>query len=502
MRTVLILCAGAIFVIKPKISFGQLSGSNTFEFQYGNLPYEENRDLTTSYDQLNLYYDHSNFNLYGKVEHFLSPFRDRNFFSLTQKRAQYQDDHFNIRLGNFYETIGRGLLLRSYEIPGSVFEEAFYRTRYAFFQDVDGISVEYDHDYFDLQIVRGRPLFNPLPPNFEPDSLRRTDLVEAVESNLFLTKDISIGGTYMRVYENGQPDFKEYGSLTFNGNLPLNFQLTSEYAFDEDTQFLAFNGEDSYAFYTGLNYYYDTFGASFEYKNYNNFTLGSGFNNPPSLIKEHTYPVLNRSTHVLSTDNETGVQFEAFYTFEDGHTLTANYTAAKNEVSKEFNYEEYFIEVSYNVSDYLTIKSFLDYANDEPKGEENRISAGLITEQLFDYTWSVTLDLQYQQFERDFNAGRSKNYYTSLSVNYIPDLTLSTVFEASMDPNLTDNPTTREIETDIRMWFSGNILYEINPTHTLEVFVGKRRGGPACTSGICYERLDFEGVEIRLSSRF
>lgn len=502
MRAILIICAGAIFVIKPKVAFGQLSGTNTFEFQYGNLPYEDNRDLTTSYDQLNLYYDHNNFNLYGRIEHFLSPFRDRNYFFPTQKRAQYEDDFFNIRLGNFYETIGRGLLIRSYEIPGSVFEDEFYRSRYAFYQDVEGISVEFNHNFFDLQIVRGRPLFNPLPPNFEPDSLRRPDLFEAVESSIFLNEEISIGGSYLRLYEDGRSEFKEYGSLMFNGNLPLNFQLTSEYAFNTEEPFLGFSREDSYALYTGLNYYYDTFGASLEYKNYNNFTLGSGFNNPPSLIKEHTYPVLNRSTHVLSTDNETGFQFEAFYTFEDGHTLTANFTTAKNEVFREFNYEEYFIEGSYNVNEFLTIKSFLDYANDDPKGEENRISAGLITEKLFDYTWSMTLDVQYQQFDRDFNPNTSKNYYGSLSFNYIPDLTVSAVFEASTDPNLTDNPTTTEIETDTRTWYGGNVLYRIHPNHTLELFAGKRRGGPVCTSGICYERLDFEGVEVRLSSRF
>lgn len=502
MKTVLILFAGAIFIIKPKVAFGQLSGSNTFEFQYGNLPYKENRDLTTSYDQLNLYYDYNNFSLYGRVEHFLSPFRDRNYFDLTQKRAQYQDDRFNIRLGNFYETIGRGLLLRSYEIPGSVFENDFYRTRYAFNQDVEGISVEFNNDFFDLQLVRGRPLFNPLPPNFEPDSLRRRDLFEAVETNIFLTSDYSIGGAYMRLFENGSRNFEEYGSLMFNGNLPRNFQITSEYAFNAESNLFSFSDDESYALYTGLNYFYDTFGASLEYKNYNDFTLGSGFNNPPSLIKEHTYPVLNRSTHVLSTENETGIQFEAFYTFEDGHSLTANYTKAKNEVSRRFNYSEYFLEGSYNVNEFLTIKSFFDYANDDTKGEENRISAGVITEKLFDYTWSLTLDVQYQQFDRDFNENQSENYYASVSVNYIPDLTVSAVFEASTDPNLTDDPRTLNVETETRTWFGGNILYEINQTHTVEFFAGKRRGGPACTSGICYERLDFEGVELRFSSRF
>lgn len=502
MKTVLIICAGAILVIKPKVVLGQLTGSNTFEFQYGNLPYEENRDLTTSYDQLNLYYDYRNFSLYGRVEHFLSPVRDRNYFQVTQKRAQYQDDHFNIRLGNFYETIGRGLLLRSYEIPGSVFEDDFYRTRYAFNQDVEGISVEFNHDFFDLQLVRGRPLFNPLPPNFEPDSLRRRDLFEAVETNIFMSSDYSIGGAYMRLYENGARDFQEYGSLMFNGNLPLNLQLTSEYAFNTKSKLFSFSDNESFAFYTGLNYFYDSFGASLEYKKYNDFTLGSGFNNPPSLIKEHTYPILNRSTHVLSTENETGIQIEAFYTFEDGHSLTVNYTTAKNEVSRRFDYSEYFLEGSFKVNELLTIKSFLDYANDEIKGEENRISAGVITEKLFDYTWSLTVDFQYQQFERVFNKKQSENYYASLSVNYIPDFTVSAIFEASTDPNLTDDPRTFDVETKTRTWFGGNILYEINQTHTVDVFGGKRRGGPACTSGICYERLDFEGVELRLTSRF
>ena len=306
----------------------------------------------------------------------------------------------------------------------------------------------------------------------------------------------------MRLFENGSRNFEEYGSLMFNGNLPRNFQITSEYAFNAESNLFSFSDDESYALYTGLNYFYDTFGASLEYKNYNDFTLGSGFNNPPSLIKEHTYPVLNRSTHVLSTENETGIQFEAFYTFEDGHSLTANYTKAKNEVSRRFNYSEYFLEGSYNVNEFLTIKSFFDYANDDTKGEENRISAGVITEKLFDYTWSLKLDVQYQQFDRDFNENQSENYYASVSVNYIPDLTVSAVFEASTDPNLTDDPRTLNVETETRTWFGGNILYEINQTHTVEFFAGKRRGGPACTSGICYERLDFEGVELRFSSRF
>lgn len=111
----------------------QIYGSNTFEFQLGNLPFEDDRDYSTGYNQTNLYYDSGNISLFGRFEQFLSPIEERNYTKFTQKSIQFQDDQFRVRAGNIYETLGRGLLLRSYDIPGSVFEEAFERTRYAFF---------------------------------------------------------------------------------------------------------------------------------------------------------------------------------------------------------------------------------------------------------------------------------------------------------------------------------------------------------------------------------
>ena len=38
--------------------------------------------------------------------------------------------------------------------------------------------------------------------------------------------------------------------------------------------------------------------------------------------------------------------------------------------------------------------------------------------------------------------------------------------------------------------------------HDAVLFVGKRRGGLACTAGTCYQVLPFEGAELRLVSRF
>tara|TARA_R110000868_G_scaffold259361_4_gene517242 strand:+ start:7770 stop:9278 length:1509 start_codon:yes stop_codon:yes gene_type:complete len=490
------------FIINSNIVEAQVYGSNVFEFQYGNLPNEENRNYTTSYNQLNLFYDSDKISFYGKLEQFLTPNKELDYLELTQKRFQYQDDNFRIRVGNFYETIGRGLLLRSYDIPGSIYEDAFQRKRYSFFRDLEGIAINANTEWLEIKALRAEPLFNILPPDFNPDSLRRPDLVEAIQANVFINEQLSIGGAFLRSNPSFSDQYQEYGSLMFTLSPISNIQFFSEYAFETNTNLLAFNEQDSYALYTGMNFYLDSFGGSFEYKNYNKFRLGQGYNDPPSLIKEHTYPILNRSTHVLETSSETGIQAEFYYNFDPGHSITVNYSTANNDLFKEFEYQEYFLEGYFVVDDYLSFKSFFDYANDDLKGEENRFSTGFITEKSYNYIWGIALDIQYQTFTRSFEPDPSKNYYGSFTFSYLPSFTAGLIFEASTDPQLTDNPKTFGVETDTRLWFGGNVSYKFNSRNRVDVFAGKRRGGPACTSGICYEILDFEGVEVRFSTRF
>ncbi|MCG8372677.1 MAG: DUF6029 family protein, partial [Balneolales bacterium] len=183
-------------ILFPQSVNAQVYGNNTIEFQNGNLPFQKDSVYSTVYNNLNLFYDSRNLSFYSRVEYFDSPFESRNYFNLTQKRIQFQDDKFRIRVGNFYETLGRGLLLRSYDIPGSVFEDSFERTRYAFFRDIEGVAVDYTSDFFEVKALRGEPLFNPLPPNFNPESLRRPDLVEALETTVYFSDIISAGGMY------------------------------------------------------------------------------------------------------------------------------------------------------------------------------------------------------------------------------------------------------------------------------------------------------------------
>ena len=107
--------------------------------------------------------------------------------------------------------------------------------------------------------------------------------------------------------------------------------------------FCDFSSASSYAYYGNINLAFSNLGISLEAKDYNKFLLGSGINEPPALIKQHIYRVLNRSTHVAQPQNESGYQVEAYYTFPNNSVLTFNHALAVNDVGITFKFKEYFV---------------------------------------------------------------------------------------------------------------------------------------------------------------
>ena len=81
-------------------------------------------------------------------------------------------------------------------------------------------------------------------------------------------------------------------------------------------------------------------------------------------------------------------------------------------------------------------------------------------------------------------------------MSYALDIVVGFVAESSDDP--VDLPGGKENS----YWLGMNFSYQYSAAHLISLFYGKRRGGNACTSGICYEILPFEGLEVRLNSIF
>ena len=471
------------------------------EFQIGNLPYTDPSDLSTHYDQLNLGYRYKGLKATLRYEQFLTQTDERSYTNLSQFQVQYRRDKLELKIGNLNETLGNGLLVRGYEIAGSVFEEEAYRTRYGFYRDLLGFTAKYSGDIWYFQALRGKSLVNTLPPT-APAEDRRIDLVEGIETGVSLYYQ-TLGVILMR---NSNPFEKDtFYSLLFSGSLPGILSYNFEYAHNlaEDMPLILRDEISRYGIYGSLSFSLGSFGLSFEYKDYHNLLIGTGISDPPTTVREHKYKVLNRSIHVPQLLDESGIQLEGYYTFANHQHLVLNYARSVNEFFKDFVFSEVFLEYSFYPGRKNNVTLFADFTSDQFKAEDQRIAAGVVWEYSVLGSWSTQLHLEYQYLEREIlETAEIHNAVVILGVSKSPGLSVSAIWELSNDPFLNDRPDTPAVETGFRHWPGLEASYRINPGNTISLFAGKRRGGPACTSGVCYEVLDFEGVEIRLKTKF
>jgi len=482
-----------ILLISPFFSnqiFPQISGYNLSEFQYGNIPGFEPRDRNALYNQTNILYRQQNLKIRIRTEQFISSDSiKKDYINLSKFSLSYKIDKFDFNVGNINETLGRGLLLRSYEVTGSVYEDQVYRVKQAFYRDLLGFSGQYKRKNFMVKMLHGKVLNNLIPPGFDD---RRSDFVSAVESNVRIFKQ-TLGGRIMRIDAPINQSF--YSSVSLEGVLPFETFYYAEYAYGFDK---------GSGIYTSVSKSFQNIGFSIEYKDYKDLFIGSGITDPPTLVKEHSYKLLNRSTHVTDLFNEKGYQLELFLTFPNNSVLTLNNARAINEYLETFVFYEYFMEYNFYVGKNGSIKTFFDWSANGLESEKSRLASGIYTSTRVSKSISTTIDLQYQYIKRELEnvfSHEANNIYSSVTLSKSNKVSLSLLYEFTDDPWIADRINTTKIEKN-RHYPAITIGYR--PSHKLNIslFGGSRRGGPACTAGICYEVLDFEGIELRITGKF
>ena len=460
----------------------QLSGSNLLEYSYGKLPNENEKSFHAAYSKPILNYRWDNIKAVVGLQIYQSPYSDRNYIDLSWLGVNYKNKNWDISVGNFNSTLERGILLRSYEIQGALLEDLSFRGKHYFYRDILGASVGFKRKGFRVKALWGYALNSVFPPT-RSFKERRSDEIAAISTD-FKMLNQNIGFSSIRVKNEREESY--YGSGNLSGTITPNLSYYSSYA-------TSLNNDKAHALYSSLNFSAASFGISLELKDYRNFLLGSGINEPPALVREHSYRVLNRTTHVLQPSNESGFQIEAFYSPNLNTTVILNYTQAKNGETITFNYQEWFAELNTSFNENTDVGLFLDYAQDPLKGQENRFSAGI--------TLLHKLSSEnFQSIGLEFNSQAFKRANQTMT-NYVGDLTLQ--IKSKIVVNMLSEWSTDSFFTDSsRIWFGSTIHYKMNSKNKFALFAGERRGGPACNAGVCYEILDFKGVELRWTTRF
>lgn len=503
----LILC-----VALPGSALERLHLTALTEVQVGNLPNQSPRDLRTIYQQLNLDYTVSGFQAGLRAESFGTDASGRTYNHLAQRFARYSRGNLQVTTGHFFSILGNGLLMHSFELPAVITEDRGWRRRYQLTRDLDGLHLGYKWNKADITLLRGTPVDSALPPGDLGGPERRDGTVQGgsieVQPSDYLTG--GLGMLQVKAAGSDRLGATLYGRLRLAplirrmGFGDVYVDLYGEYTqgdFEADRWF-SLDRDLPRALYLSSTITAGPWGLSLEHKDYSDFVIAA-VNNPPTLIREHEAFLLNRDTHVLLADDESGVQAELSYFFTGGQSLIANFTRAERRqgpgAADNMDLQSFFIQTDSPLGENLTGQLWVDFARDRIFADENRKSVGSVLDWQIDDVYAVNTDVQSQFVDRTFGDRKFpyKNLYLGLALHRAPGVSLSLLVQRS-----TDRLETGAAETGATYWFGGSLGWQVHERHSINLFGGKRRTGLACTAGTCYEVLGFEGVEVRLIDQF
>lgn len=500
---------------------GRIQAANTLLYQVGRDPANQMEDRTKLFDQVRLDYLSGAFRFGLRAETFRSSVDGPVHEEFTHKYAAWRDRGLSLRVGNAYATIGRGLLFRAYELPGVIREVTFPDSKYMDTRDLDGAVLEGRRGRLEFLALSGRPIAYPDNPPGQQDMFlfRRAGTVSGGRVGLDLGRGVELGHGYLRA--DGFEDFareprEEFASVDVTvrasrlapglADAGWDARLYAEYAgrnWSPLSDAPSTSPSVPHALYTAVELGRGRWGLSWETKHYRDFLLP--FNDPPNLVPELAPSLVNRRSHFLYAADERGHQLGVQGAVGDGWTLHLERAGSRTGRDEDpLRYRLTYLEAASPPLADTRVTVFVAEGRDDVEGLDRHRSAGVAVERSLSGGDAVQAAVEVQDIRRDPDA-EVLHHDVLLSAGFsragLGGVTV--VLELSDDPLLTDDPFTfPELETDRRSWLGVVATATLDRWHELTVFAGKRRGGTACTSGTCYLVPDFEGVELRLASRF
>jgi hypothetical protein len=449
----------------------QITVSTLTEMQHGEVPGSDTTSISTSYNQINIDAIQKGFQAGFRAEIYNAPGIDRQVYEITQKYARWNHGGFRLEVGNYNAILGRGLTLRAFELPGVVLESSQYRLRYPPTQDMEGVYASWTSGWIEAKALVGQPALGDIPPGATTgtpprDIARRQNRVSGGELSVRPLSPIRLGVAALRINPNSPSDDRKTASSGF-ADIDLSPLLDraqlyggfyAEYAkrpwIPHVPGILGIGNPgnpDGHALYVSANLGGSRLGLSFEYKDYDNIALR--FNDPPSLVSEHTAFLLNKATHVLLTLNEKGYQSEATYVQPDVGTLTANVTYAKNALGPTITtvFKERHFAFDLDKFNDLNLGVFFNWGKDDLAGIKKRRIWGLLAEKKTASGQMLALDLEYQKASRPF--GDPQNFsdaYALLSWQHPKGFGGALTMDRTRDPFEVDRIETSGIEKGSR----------------------------------------------------
>lgn len=305
----------------------------------------------------NILYSTDNFKAGFRYEAYLNPIlgfdNEYKGAGIAYRFASYKKDFFEITVGNYYEQFGNGLVFRSYEERNLGLDNAMDGLR-IIAKPFNGVTLKglvgkqryYWEDIWQTEngLVRGADAevsLNDIIPNFAYSDFR-----------------ISLGGSFISVYEKATAESATLNGITYKLNIPENigagaFRLNLGYKnFNFQGEF-AQKGQDpnamnNYIYHKGnalllaADYSMKGFAIRLEGKRIDNMSFKSkrnlqgrmlNVNYLPAITKQHSYSLMSMYSYATQLDGEIGFQADVMYKVKKGTFL-----GGKNGMDLKLNY--------------------------------------------------------------------------------------------------------------------------------------------------------------------
>lgn len=444
----------------------------------------------------------------------------------------YSDDRFTFTIGNFYEQIGSGIILRTYEDRNLGFDNSIDGVRLKM-KVIKGVAIKgfvgRQRTFFDLSpaIIRGGDIevvVNELDSNIHiPGQLiigagAVSKFQRDEDPSLILPENVgAVSGRFNWVF----PSLNIYGEYAYKANDP---SLTNNFRYNR--------GES--AFLT-VSYTKKRFGLSVSGKRVDNMDFRAdrnavgnnlNINYLPALTKQHTYALAGTIyPYAIQPLGEMSGQIELTYNLPKGSALGGKYgtsilvnlsgvnniqrNALNDDSTTRIGYEspffgigkqkyfrDYNIEISRKLSD--KVKASVTYLHlfydiDVIRGLS---SQGTVTADIAiaDVTWKVSkkhiLRFEGQTLQTQQDLG-------SWAMGLIEYSFGSKFYAAIIDQyNYGNKIADQQIH-----YITGNFGVNLNTTN-IRCSFGRQRAGIVCVGGVCRNVPASNGVQISVTSSF
>jgi len=424
--------------------------TNDFLYQNNNLATDENQFYNSfsmvakvgkwsgglTFRGFNFYKQSSNFTL------------DENQFDLYRKYVQYSSKDLNVKLGDFYSMLGRGLVLSVLQN-----EEAFRE------KTIFGGDLRYKRDFIRFRVLGG---------TVEHEREIQKWRVGGAECDVEYWKNNRVG-VHMSYIESTRSFLNLGARWTYSFSVAGDnlFDMLSYYAEVSRLDFKEKSRTDGSAVYANVGYSRKNVSVLMEYKKYNYFD--NELNNPPGADRN------DELTNII--DSEGGRLYAQYSFFDPDLVLFVSLGRLR-----EFFFTGNHIYGGFTVEDlWEKVDAGFTYGVKDLSYPIKRIDGDFLYR--FSDSWSVELsvkDKRYEEYSFKFNE---KDFLTELSWSPYG----SVFFQYQYSEFLINNRN---------HFYSGGLKFYIKQDSYVEISGGSLRGGEVCSGGQCFYRPPFEGWKL------